>query len=119
MVRWWIYKNVRKFMQPVEFEKAEKWKRRLALGYFLLAWNAFGLICYQYYQGRGDWAKAAGLKTEEDELMPVGAQFANMLGIQNAKVTRISGLRKVGEYEIKDGEIIRPAPSDSNSSETP
>lgn len=37
--------------------------------------------------------------------MPAAAQFANILGIKNAKVTRISGLEKVAEYEIVEGVV--------------
>lgn len=47
-------------------------------------------------------------------MIPAAAQFANMLGIKNAKVTRISGVEKVGEYEIKDGVVAR-----SNKEVTP
>lgn len=33
--------------------------------------------------------------------------FANMLGIKNAKVYRISGFTKVDEYDIVEGEEVR------------
>ncbi|XP_063701320.1 uncharacterized protein LOC134831505 [Culicoides brevitarsis] len=112
----WLYRKVRKYMQPVDFDVAEKWKKRLSLIYFLCAWNAIAFIGFQYYRGKGDWAKAAGLKTEGEEKIPVAAQYANVLGIKNAHVTRISGLKKSAEYEIVDGEVRFKDTNDQNES---
>lgn len=36
-----------------------------------------------------------------------GRAWANTLGIKNAKVYRISGLKKVDEYDIVDGKEVR------------
>lgn len=36
-----------------------------------------------------------------------GLAWANTLGIKNAKVYKISGLKKVDEYDIVEGESVR------------
>lgn len=54
-----------------------------------------------YYKGEGDWAKVAGLKTEDDEKIPQSVQFAKALGIEKATVRRYRGLEKVEEFEYE------------------
>lgn len=39
-----------------------------------------------------------------------GHAWANTLGIQNATVYKISGFKKVDEYQIIDGEVIEDKP---------
>lgn len=44
--------------------------------------------------------------------------WANTLGIKNAKVMRISGFKKVDEYEIVDGQEVRPEVDKKETTET-
>lgn len=67
----WLRKLVRKNTRPIEFTRALQWRDRLSIAYALLAWNAFGLVCYMVYSGRKDWAQTHGLKSgEEQHLSP-------------------------------------------------
>lgn len=68
----WLRKLVRRNTKPIEYTHALAWRDRLSIGYALLAWNAFGMVCYMVYTGRNDWAKFHGLKTAEDELLSPG-----------------------------------------------
>lgn len=88
----WLRRFVRRHTSPIPFNSAEQWKKRLSLGYAFFAWNAFGFVCYQVYHGRADWAKSAGLKSQEEIDMPPAAAFARQFKMEKAKVIRVSGL---------------------------
>lgn len=103
--KWW-HRFVRKRTKPIPEETAVLWKRRLSIAYGLVAWNAFGLVVYNVYKGKADWAHYYGIKSDEEHSTPPGAAWANTLGIKNAKVYRIAGFKKVDEYEIVDGEAV-------------
>ena len=68
----WLRKFVRKNTTPIPYKKAETLKERLSIGYMILAWNAFGMVCYMVYTGRSDWAKYYGYKSEEESNMAPG-----------------------------------------------
>lgn len=59
-------------MRPIAEVKAGSWKRRLSVLYALLAWNAFGVVCYAIATGKADWVKYHGLKSEEEANMRPG-----------------------------------------------
>ncbi|RVE42500.1 hypothetical protein evm_012843 [Chilo suppressalis] len=106
MIHKWWHQFIRRRTKPIPETKAIIWKRRLSLAYGLLAWNAFGLVLYSVYNGKADWAHYYGLKTDEERAMAPGLAWANTLGIPNAKVVRIKGISKVGEYDIVDGKPV-------------
>lgn len=68
----WLRRFVRRHTSPIPFNRAELWKRRLSLAYMFISWQAFGLVLYLVYTGRGDWAKYHGLKSEEEAKMTAG-----------------------------------------------
>lgn len=68
----WLRNFVRRNTAPLPMGLAHTWKKRLSVGYAFLAWNAFGFVLYAIFTGRADWAKAAGLKTEEEAAMSPG-----------------------------------------------
>lgn len=68
----WLRRFIRKNTTPIPVEKAIFWKKRLSVAYMLLTWNAFGLVCYMIYTGKGDWAKYYGVKSEEESNMNSG-----------------------------------------------
>lgn len=68
----WLRRFIRKNTNPIPINKAEVWKKRLSFTYLLLAWNAFGLVCYMCYTGKADWAKYYGIKSEMEANMPSG-----------------------------------------------
>ncbi|KAG4079980.1 hypothetical protein HA402_006292 [Bradysia odoriphaga] len=88
----WLRNFVRRHTSPVPFNVAEAWKQRLSIAYALFAWNAFGFVLYQCYQGKADWAKAAGFKSQEEIEMPPAVAFAKQFGMEKARVIRVSGL---------------------------
>lgn len=63
---------IRRHTKPIQEDVATRWQKRLAVGYMLLAWNAFGIVCYQIYDGKADWAAYYGLKSEEELRMTQG-----------------------------------------------
>uniref|UniRef100_U5EUS4 Putative conserved plasma membrane protein n=1 Tax=Corethrella appendiculata TaxID=1370023 RepID=U5EUS4_9DIPT len=116
----WLRRFVRRRTKPIPYDTADLWKRRLSIGYALIAWNAFGYICYLFYTGRGDWAKTYGLKTEMESKMTPAMQFSNLLKIDNARVIRFSStLEKRADYELRkeiDGSITTITPGDQYES---
>lgn len=52
----WLRRKVRKHTNPIPLNVADQWKRKLSLFYAFLAWNAFGLVIYQVYKGKSNWA---------------------------------------------------------------
>lgn len=71
----WLRSLVRRNTKPIEYRHALAWKDRLSLAYMLVAWNAFGLVCYMIFSGRADWAKHHGLKDDEEGRMSSGTYF--------------------------------------------
>jgi hypothetical protein len=47
---------VRRHTSPIPLNVADQWKKRLSLVYAIFAWNAFGLVVYQLYKGKSNWA---------------------------------------------------------------
>ncbi|CAK1583654.1 unnamed protein product [Parnassius mnemosyne] len=117
MIHKWFYKFIRRRTKPIPADEAFLWKRRLSLAYGFIAWNAFGLLVYSIYQGKADWAHYYGLKSDEEQAIPPAQAWAKTLGIKNAKVYRISGFKKVDEYEIVDGEQVRHTKKDTQPTE--
>ncbi|ETN61325.1 hypothetical protein AND_007022 [Anopheles darlingi] len=111
----WLRKWIRRRTNPLPLDRAALWKRRLSVVYAVLAWNAFGGVCYMIYTGRNDWAKYYGYKTEEEAKLPQAIRFAHQLNLPNAKVIKYSGFTKADEYELKDNEVIRPSESAASS----
>lgn len=113
----WLRRFVRRNTNPIPQDKAYLWKNRLSLAYMLICWNAFGLVCYMFYQGKGDWAKYYGLKSEEELKMTPGKyllkhkihkikaclfvaqKWTKTLGIRDATVYSVKGLN-VEKYNI-------------------
>uniref|UniRef100_A0A182Q0Q8 Uncharacterized protein n=1 Tax=Anopheles farauti TaxID=69004 RepID=A0A182Q0Q8_9DIPT len=89
-------------------DQAHLWKRRLSLLYAVVAWNAFGGVCYMIYTGRNDWAKFYGYKSDEEAQLPQAVRFAKQLNLPNAKVIKFNGITKTDEYELKDMQVLRP-----------
>ncbi|XP_049826331.1 uncharacterized protein LOC109609329 [Aethina tumida] len=95
----WLRRFVRRNTNPIPQDKAYLWKNRLSLAYMLICWNAFGLVCYMFYQGKGDWAKYYGLKSEEELKMTPAQKWTKTLGIRDATVYSVKGLN-VEKYNI-------------------
>nr|CAD7601106.1 unnamed protein product [Timema genevievae] len=112
----WLRRLMRRHTRPIPQPKANQWRNRLSIAYALLAWNAFGLVCYMVYTGRKDWAKYYGLKTEDDDLLSPGVQWAKTLKISNAKVMRVSGMQLEHRCDILEGEIVEPNPEEQKLS---
>lgn len=119
----WLRKLVRRNTRPIEHRHAFAWRDRLSIAYALVAWNAFGMVCYMAYSGRNDWAKFHGLKSAEEQRLSscelcaengvviarsfhihsvaiIAQQWAKTLKIEKAKVIQFSGFSKVNEFEI-------------------
>ncbi|KAK4884419.1 hypothetical protein RN001_000690 [Aquatica leii] len=95
----WLRRFIRRHTSPIPEIRAAQWKQRLAIGYALLAWNAFGYVIYTMYKGKSDWAQFHNLKSEEELKMTPAQQWTRTLGIQDATVYRVSGLNYT-KYEI-------------------
>ncbi|KAM8721133.1 hypothetical protein ACLKA7_007067 [Drosophila subpalustris] len=94
----WLRRFVRRHTHPIPEHRADLWKRRLSIGYAILAWQAFGLVCYMVYTGRNDYAKYYGYKSEEELALSPAQQFAKHINVEGTgKIIRISGLTKVEE----------------------
>ncbi|KAL3287125.1 hypothetical protein HHI36_001606 [Cryptolaemus montrouzieri] len=96
-----LRKFIRRHTKPIPEDDAAKWQKRLSLGYAIVAWNAFGFVCYQVYKGKADWAQYHGLKTEEELKMTPAQQWSKTLGIKKAEVYRITGFN-VSHYTINE-----------------
>lgn len=96
----WLRRLVRKNTKPIPELEAAKWKRRLSVGYAILAWNAFGFVCYMAFSGKSDWAQYYGFKTEEEQNEPQAVQFSKRLNVPKGKIIRYSGFTKVEEIEF-------------------
>jgi hypothetical protein len=77
----WLRRLVRRNTKPIPQPIAHVWKRRMALAYGFLAWNAlaviiklmtkvifpyvylFQVVVYAVYNGKRDWAEYHGLET--------------------------------------------------------
>lgn len=127
----WLRNLVRRNTKPIEYRHALAWKDRLSLAYMLIAWNAFGFVCYMAFTGRSDWAKYHGLKSDEEGRTTSctyslqfasyffvyifgslsAQQWAKTLKIEKAKVIQIKGFQKVNEFEIggEEGEEAQNA----------
>jgi hypothetical protein len=71
----WLRRLVRRHTNPIPVDRAASIKQKLSVGYMLLAWNAFGFVCYMIFTGRGDWARYYGYKSEADALIPPGKLY--------------------------------------------
>lgn len=68
----WLRQLFRRHTNPIAEPSAELWKRRLSFAYAFLAWNAFGIVCYLIYNGKADWARYYGYKSEEESSLTPG-----------------------------------------------
>ncbi|XP_023169320.1 uncharacterized protein LOC111598346 [Drosophila hydei] len=94
----WLRRFVRRHTNPIPEQRADMWKRRLSIGYAILAWQAFGMVCYMVYTGRNDWAQYYGYKSEEDMALSPSQQFAKHIRVEGTgKIIRFSGFSKVDE----------------------
>uniref|UniRef100_W8CAP0 Uncharacterized protein n=1 Tax=Ceratitis capitata TaxID=7213 RepID=W8CAP0_CERCA len=96
----WLRRWVRRHTSPIPEDNAVLWKRRLSVVYALLAWNAFGFVCYMVYTGRNDWARYYGFKSEEEAKLTPAQQFATQLNVDKGKIIRFSGFKRMGEVEF-------------------
>uniref|UniRef100_A0A6M2DEC7 Uncharacterized protein n=1 Tax=Xenopsylla cheopis TaxID=163159 RepID=A0A6M2DEC7_XENCH len=103
----WLRRMVRRHTNPIEEERAIKWQRRLSLTYMIVATNAFIACTYMCFTGRADWADYYGFKSPEDKEIPSGVVWAKTLGMENVKVIKISGFKKVDEYDVVNYEKVR------------
>jgi hypothetical protein len=53
----WLRKLIRKKTAPMPFDVASRGKQRLSFIYAFFAWNAFGLVLFQIFKGKIDWAR--------------------------------------------------------------
>ncbi|XP_075155663.1 uncharacterized protein LOC142229016 [Haematobia irritans] len=96
----WLRRLVRKNTNPIPEVDALRWKRRLSLAYAVLAWNAFGFVCYMAFTGKSDWAHYYGYKTDEEKSESQAVQFSKRLNVEKGKIIRYSGFKKVEEFEF-------------------
>ncbi|XP_013103227.1 uncharacterized protein LOC106084224 [Stomoxys calcitrans] len=96
----WLRRLVRQNTKPIPEVEALKWKRRLSLMYALVAWNAFGFVCYMAFTGKGDWAHYYGYKSDEEKHESQALQFSKRLNVEKGKIIRYSGFKKVEELEF-------------------
>lgn len=90
---------IRRHTKPIQENTADLWKRRLSVLYMIIAWNAIGFVGLAAYHGKLDWAKYYNLKTEEELNSTASQQWSKILGIQKAKVIRVSSYG-INQYEI-------------------
>ncbi|XP_005177330.1 uncharacterized protein LOC101901345 [Musca domestica] len=96
----WLRRLVRQNTKPIPELEAALWKRRLSVVYALLAWNAFGFVCYMAFSGKSDWAHYHGLKSDEEKEESQAVQFSKRLNVEKGKIIRYSGFKKVEELEF-------------------
>ncbi|CAB0002697.1 unnamed protein product [Nesidiocoris tenuis] len=89
-----IRRMIRRRMTPIDQTVAEKWKRRLAIAYGVLAWNLFGVIVYNCYDGKRDWPLYYGLKSEEEAQVTNREYFARHLGKYENQIISITFTRE-------------------------
>jgi len=59
-------------MNPMTEESAWSVKDKLSIAYAVIAWNAFGVVCYQMYNGNVHWPVTAGIRSPEEEAIRPG-----------------------------------------------
>lgn len=96
----WLRRFVRNNTSPIPEVQAHMWKRRLSIGYALLAWNAFGYVCYMVFTGRSDWAHYYGLKSDEEKNESPAVYYSKTLNVEKGKIVRYKGFTKVDEQEF-------------------
>ncbi|KDR24169.1 hypothetical protein L798_08999 [Zootermopsis nevadensis] len=101
----WLRRFIRRHTNPIPVNRAATVKKTLSVAYMLLAWNAFGFVCYMIYTGRGDWAKYYGYKSEAEASIPPAQQWARTLKIDKAKVIRLRGLHKEYDYDYENEDL--------------
>lgn len=98
----WLRRLVRRHTKPIPVDRAASVKQKLSFVYMLLAWNAFGVVCYMVYTGRGDWAQHYGYKSGADALIPPAERWARTLKVDKAKIVQISGFHQEGAYDYQN-----------------
>lgn len=68
----WLRNVIRSTTKPIPMSRAAKAKQRLSIIYAIVAWNAFGFVCYAIYQGKSDWAAFHGLSSEDERKLSPG-----------------------------------------------
>ncbi|KAJ4426667.1 hypothetical protein ANN_26465 [Periplaneta americana] len=101
----WLQQLIRKHTNPIPVDRAATTKQKLAVLYMLLAWNAFGFVCYMFYTGRGDWARYYGYKSEAEAAMPPAQQWAKTLKIEKTRIIRMSGLHQEQAYDYENEDL--------------
>lgn len=96
----WLRRLVRRNTNPIPELQAAVWKRRLSVAYAVVAWNAFGFVCYMVFSGRSDWAQYYGYKTEDEKKESQAVQFSKRLNVEKGKIIRYSGFTKIDELEF-------------------
>ncbi|XP_065363978.1 uncharacterized protein LOC135957212 [Calliphora vicina] len=96
----WLRRLVRRNTNPIPELQAAVWKRRLSITYAVVAWNAFGFVCYMVFSGRSDWAQYYGYKTEDEKKESQAVQFSKRLNVEKGKIIRYSGFTKIDELEF-------------------
>jgi hypothetical protein len=87
-------------MAPMDEGHAWKMKDKLSIAYALIAWNAFGFVAYQCFQGKKNWPTALGVRSPEEDMVRPAIAWAHTLGIKKASVIRISGTTVSDESKI-------------------
>ncbi|KAJ9585739.1 hypothetical protein L9F63_002529 [Diploptera punctata] len=114
----WLRKLVRKYSLPIPERRASSMKNKLSVAYALIAWNAFGLVCYMLYSGRADWARAYGYKSDEDMAIPPAQQWARTLNMDKVKVVRMSGMHVDDYYDYNAEKSNTTTVEDSDQQST-
>lgn len=96
-VRQWVRRNTRPIPEP----DAVKWRRRLSLGYALIAWNTFGIVLYYAIKEREN--KAA--KAENDKKETKAEYYIRILNLDKVKVKKYTNFEKVEEYDYDRSKI--------------
>nr|XP_022904513.1 uncharacterized protein LOC111416658 [Onthophagus taurus] len=98
----WLHRFIRKHTTPIAEPRAEFFRRRLSFVYMIIAWNAFGIVCYNIYQGKRSAAEVLGYNINENNETPA-QQWSKTLGIKKATVYRVEGFN-VKRYEINNND---------------
>lgn len=124
----WLHKLIRKKTRPIPFNKANKWRNRLSVGYAFIAWNMVGYMgkiaifkclksrwvncciyisirlllstVYLLYTGRLD-KEYYGHKNDEIDLLSPAQRFALKSNIRNAKIINSTDF-KLQDFNLDD-----------------
>jgi len=92
---------------------AAGWLKRTNILYFVLAWNAFGICAYQYWQSR------KRKDNPEWNQLTFAQKYMTYMSDPDDAVTIVSmsGLKTENVKETNMGEYLKPKPSASTSTD--